>query len=426
MGAQLDRYIRNWLYWVLHAPRQTGKTTFLQGWMKKLNAAGEVVACYVSVERCQGLSDIERAMPAICDAIREYAAVFLGASFVPSLPEVSPASMLSEILATWSKLADPKPLVVLFDEVDVLQDQAVIIFLRQLRGGFAARGIGMFPTSVALVGMRDLRDYLVRRKDGMPLNPGSPFNINEDSVTIANFSREDIENLTKQHQEATGQRFEPGTLDRIWQLTRGQPWLTNALCKKYVWTLCPEGEAVTVSHVEAARELLITARAVHLDSLAERLRDPRVKSIVQTIITGDIDPNLTIGDDFRLCIDLGLVTLEEGTPAIANPIYREVIARVLSQGMQDAIPTPEFLWKPPPGQAGSGCPPCGVSTLLGRTQRYLGGQSRLSGGLPSSPSDGLLAAHRQRGRSYRKGVCSRSRSGRSGCLVRRFLIDHRN
>jgi hypothetical protein len=26
-GAQLHRYIRDQLYWVLHAPRQTGKTT---------------------------------------------------------------------------------------------------------------------------------------------------------------------------------------------------------------------------------------------------------------------------------------------------------------------------------------------------------------------------------------------------------------
>ncbi|MCI5223402.1 MAG: ATP-binding protein, partial [Candidatus Electrothrix sp. AR4] len=32
IGASLDRYIRDELYWVLHAPRQTGKTTFLQSW----------------------------------------------------------------------------------------------------------------------------------------------------------------------------------------------------------------------------------------------------------------------------------------------------------------------------------------------------------------------------------------------------------
>jgi hypothetical protein len=35
VGAQLHRYIEDKLYWVLHAPRQTGKTTFLKSWMRK-------------------------------------------------------------------------------------------------------------------------------------------------------------------------------------------------------------------------------------------------------------------------------------------------------------------------------------------------------------------------------------------------------
>ncbi len=215
------------------------------------------------------------------------------------------------------------------------------------RGGFAARGIGLFPVSVALVGMRDLRDYLVRSKDDQALNPGNSFNIKQDSATLANFSREDIYSLVGQHTAETGQTFAPEALDRIWELTRGQPWLTNALCLKCVWTLCPAGEPVTLEQVEEAREMLIRDRAVHLDSLAERLCDPRVKRVVQTIITEDSDPNLTEGDAFRLSLDLGLVTRENGIPSIANPIYREVTARVLSQGMQDAIPRPEFHWKTP-------------------------------------------------------------------------------
>ena len=56
VGAQLDRYISNKLYWVLHAPRQVGKTTFLQSWVREINAGGEAVACYVSVEDCQKMS----------------------------------------------------------------------------------------------------------------------------------------------------------------------------------------------------------------------------------------------------------------------------------------------------------------------------------------------------------------------------------
>ncbi|MCI5223224.1 MAG: hypothetical protein D3924_11250 [Candidatus Electrothrix sp. AR4] len=37
---------RDELYWILHAPRQTGKSTFLQSWMQEINAETEAVACY--------------------------------------------------------------------------------------------------------------------------------------------------------------------------------------------------------------------------------------------------------------------------------------------------------------------------------------------------------------------------------------------
>jgi hypothetical protein len=257
--------------------------------------------------------------------------------------------MLSDTLHQWAALVAPKPLVVLFDEVDVLQYQAMVSFLRQLRSGFSKRGVGVFPVSVALVGMRDLRDYLVRSKDGVALNPGSPFNIKEDSATLSSFSVADVRALVGQHTAETGQVFSDEALALVYELTRGQPWLVNALCKKCVWQLCPKGEPVGIEEVETARELLIQERAVHLDSLAERLRDPRVKRIVQSIMIGESDPTLTGGDDFRLTLDLGLVTMEGGSPAIANPIYRETIARVLSQGIQDAIPAPEFRWKRPDG-----------------------------------------------------------------------------
>jgi hypothetical protein len=65
VGAQLHRYIRDQLYWVLHAPRQTGKTTFLQSWAWEINAGDKAAACYVSLEPCQGIPEPEKAMPDI-------------------------------------------------------------------------------------------------------------------------------------------------------------------------------------------------------------------------------------------------------------------------------------------------------------------------------------------------------------------------
>lgn len=349
--SNLDRYLHQKLYWILHAPRQTGKTTFLQTWMREINASSQAIACYVSVERCQGIPDIERAIPGVCSAIQEYAKDF-GVP-VPDRPDKDsdPGSLLSKILKNWSELCAPKPLIILFDEVDTLEGPAMISFLRQLRGGFASRGVGRFPVSVALVGMRDLRDYLAQSKDGVSVNPGSPFNIKEDSATLANFSRDDVVALLAQHTTETGQVFKPEAVEAIWYWTQGQPYLVNALAKQCVWHITKEdfSRPITGDMVLEAKEYLIQARTTHLDALAERLKQPEVRKVVETIMIGEMDPEMAQDRGFELCLDLGLVTLERGIPNIANPLYREVLPRALNYGMQIAVPYPEYVWQNPNG-----------------------------------------------------------------------------
>jgi hypothetical protein len=87
------------------------------------------------------------------------------------------------------------------------------------------------------------------------------------------------------------------------------------------------------------------ARETHLDALAYRLEDPAIRRLMDTLITGDSDPSLAEGETFRLCLDLGLVTIEGGSPTVANPIYREVIARHLTYSPQLAIPQPAWQWE---------------------------------------------------------------------------------
>jgi len=350
VGAQLNRYISDKLYWVLHAPRQTGKTTFLQSWMKEINAGDEAISCYVSVERCQGVEEAERAMPALCSSIQE-SAIKYGLP-IPELSNgIDPYSMLSHILLNWSILVAPKPLVILFDEVDVLVGETMVSFLRQLRGGFATRGIGLFPVSIVLVGMRDLKDYITASKDGIAPNPGSPFNIKADSAVLANFQKEDIVQLFAQRTTENGQLITQEALDYVYDRTKGQPWIVNNLFMRATMRILDKDstETVTLAHVEEACQQMILARETHLDALAYRLKEPGVRDVIQTIITGDSDPNLTERDSFRLCLDLGLVAFERGTPVIANPIYREVIVRQLTFGQQSAISEPEWVWELPDG-----------------------------------------------------------------------------
>ena len=213
IGAQLDRYIGDKLYWVLHAPRQTGKTTFLQYWAREINSGNEAVACYVSIERCQRLSEPERCMPDLCKVIQEYA----GFSNLP-VPEFSmdtPYSMLSEVLNHFSSLIAPKPLVMLFDDVNALEGDAMISFLSQLRSGFMIRSIGKFPVSIALAGIRDVNTPTF--KDGVLSSSLIPFNIKADSVLLDNFTLDEVKRLFAQRTEETGQTINEDALEYVFE-----------------------------------------------------------------------------------------------------------------------------------------------------------------------------------------------------------------
>jgi len=345
VGAQLHRYVRDSLYWVLHAPRQTGKTTFLKSWEKEINARSEAIACYVSIESCQGITGRAEAMVNIHKAVCAFAKK-AGAP-IPELPSGDAEFLLHRTMQTWAELVAPKPLVVLFDETDVLEGEALIYFLRQLRTGFADRGVGKFPVSVALVGMRDLKDYVTAAKGGVAPNPGSPFNIKADSAVLSNFSQVDVENLFAQRTAENGQAISMDAIEYVHEQSKGQPWIVNTLFMRATMRVLDEScaETVTLAHVKEAREQMVLARETHLDALAYRMENPGIRKVMESLIIGAADPLLADSEDFRLCLDLGLVSKEQGTLSVANPIYREVLARHLTYSPQLAMPEPDWQWE---------------------------------------------------------------------------------
>ncbi|MDR1023502.1 MAG: hypothetical protein LBL94_09580, partial [Prevotellaceae bacterium] len=352
VGGQLHRYIKDKLYWVLHAPRQTGKTTFLKSWMREINASGEAVACYVSVEDCQGVTEREETMVTIYRDIYDHAK-YAGLP-IPELEYDTTESLLRATLSKWAELVAPLPLIVLFDEVDVLEGEALINFLRQLRGGFASRGVGIFPVSIALVGMRDLKDYITAAKGGKAPNPGSPFNVKEDSASLSNFQKHDIVNLFAQRTKEIGQQITPEAIDYVYDQSKGQPWIVNSLFKRATMRVLDEesAETVTVEHVKQARQQMIEARETHLDALGERLRDPGIKNVIQTIIVGSTDLSMgRTNRDVELAMDLGLISWSaEAGFTIANPIYEEIMTRYLNSGYHDNLPPPStWKWQNPDG-----------------------------------------------------------------------------
>ncbi|NJN23626.1 MAG: ATP-binding protein, partial [Acaryochloridaceae cyanobacterium RL_2_7] len=219
---------------------------------------------------------------------------------------------------------------IFMDEIDALGGITLLSILRQLRDGYGNRPQN-FPHSVALVGLRDVRDYKIASGGSDRLNTASPFNIKVESLTLRNFNRTEIAQLYVQHTDATGQSFNPDAVDQVYDLTQGQPWLVNALARQAVQTLeTDRRRPITLKHIEEAKELLIQRRDTHIDSLAERLREPRVKAIIEPILVGS-ELGAVPNDDVEFLLDLGLCRIDEtGNLAIANPIYREVLPRTLA------------------------------------------------------------------------------------------------
>lgn len=324
-------------YFILHAPRQTGKTSSLLALMAHLNRQGRYRCLYINVEMAQSArEDVGRAMRAILGELASRARThldddWLDGHWVEILEQSGAERAFTEILTRWSAHSD-RPLVLLIDEIDALIGDTLVAVLRQLRAGYDKRPAA-FPQTVVLCGVRDVRDYRIHSAHSREIiTGGSAFNIKAESIRLGNFTAADVVALYRQHTAETGQPFTPEALALIWDLTRGQPWLVNALGYQLCFrnpTTRVRAVTITAPLVEQAKEVLIARRDTHLDQLADKLREPRVRRVIAPILAGEDAPGQLPVDDVQYVRDLGLITTD-GQIEIANPIYREVIPRELT------------------------------------------------------------------------------------------------
>ena len=194
--------------------------------------------------------------------------------------------------------------------------------------------------------MRDVRDYKVASGGSRRLNTSSPFNVKVKSLTLRNFTGEEVSQLYNQHTAETGQPFANGAVQRAFHLTQGQPWLVNALVKEVVEEVVTDAaQPITVEHIEVAKEIIIQRQDTHLDSLTSILQEDRVRAVIEPMLAGQ-ELGDTHQDDVQFLTDLGLCRMSlQGGLIIANPIYQEVLPQVLSQTPQASLPqiTPSWL-----------------------------------------------------------------------------------
>jgi hypothetical protein len=329
----------------LRAARQTGKTTSAMWLVHHYQAGDRFRALWVDVQTAREQPDPAQALRTVLNE--------LDLAVARALPDVGPPRERERLLedpqtAVLRYLGDlaarcPRPLVVLVDEADGLVGAAMVSFLTQLRQGYIGRHETPFPYSVVLIGLREVRDYVLTQEERRAvtwLGTSSPFNIGAEVATLVPFSAADVAALLAQHTAATGQRFLPEAAQLVFDLSQGQPWLVNALADMAVERdVRDRSVAITAEHIDAARETLIRERRTHIDSLVARLREPRVRAILDPMLAGDRTAGDVLDDDFAYVLGLGLIREQRTGFVIANPIYREVIPRALTYIQQMQIPT---------------------------------------------------------------------------------------
>ncbi|MBF0536860.1 MAG: ATP-binding protein [Nitrospirae bacterium] len=119
------------------------------------------------------------------------------------------------------------PVILFIDEFDNLPPQLIDRLVNQFRDMYLDRDSYLLH-GLALIGVRAVL--------GVESERGSPFNVQR-SMHIPNFSKEEVSGLFQQYINETGQVIEPAVINKVCDVTRGQPglvgWFGEILTEKY-------------------------------------------------------------------------------------------------------------------------------------------------------------------------------------------------
>ena len=338
--------IRQQRYFVMHAPRQTGKTSCMLALRDYLNNEDDYIAVYANVEGGQAArNERDAVVRSTCDTLAEQFRLVLGNDLPLQIRDEVRRSETDSMLSIYlRRLSEslPKPIVLIIDEIDALVGDSLVAILRQIRSGYADRPKA-FPQTIILCGVRDVRDYRIVLSNQDIITGGSAFNIKTESLRLGNFSKEEIQELYMQHTQETGQIFDEACFPMVWDATEGQPWLVNALGREVTYKMRENRDRnvrIIPEMIDKAIENLIYRRDTHIDILIDKLEEPRVRRVIEPMLANseEADDGLIPTDDIQYVEDMGLIKRERGKPRrIANGIYREIIPRELTWSTQDTL-----------------------------------------------------------------------------------------
>jgi len=307
-------------YFSMFAPRQSGKTTFLEGIRAELHKDKTYVAIILSFQKYKSL-DIPRFYSLLEEKFHRQLITRLEEVQCEKTETVkqfldgfhlSDHVSFSQLFEELNRIIQFKKIVVFIDEFDGIPPGDLANFLYALRDLYLEyKGVKQKALySVGLIGIRNITKLVV---GGV-----SPFNI-ADHVELPPFSLNNVRELYAQYTEETNQPFTEDAVKKVYEETSGQPWLVNRLGTILTVNVKPKtAEPIDEKDVEKAIQLLLTEKNDHFDNLYEKAK--LYKETFVEIVFDHIGyyPD---DEDQSWLEQYGLIKNKDGHAVVANNIY---------------------------------------------------------------------------------------------------------
>lgn len=309
-------------YFSIFAPRQSGKTTYLEDFCHKLEKESTYVAIILSFQRYKDL-DKQKFYQLIQKDLYIQLINRLDAVNCPKLGPVkayldshnlSDHISFSDLFEELNRIIEFKKTVIFIDEFDSIPINELENFLTTLRELYQKykKHKDKALYSIGLVGIRNITKLVV---GGV-----SPFNI-ADQVKLPPFSLKNIRDLYAQYTEATNQPFTEGAVKKVREETAGQPWLVNRLGTILTVDIKPETtDPITAEDVEKAISILLYEENSHFDNITEKAKQHK-ETFIDVVFNGV--GNIPGDDEQSLLLTHGLIKAEGKSVLVSNPIYKK-------------------------------------------------------------------------------------------------------
>lgn len=338
----LDGIQKDLNYYAITAPRQTGKTTFMQQLINKINEdefhRRETI--YITLEDLTGVEKGEfysNMARKIISCLRNkysiqpeslltiYKNVSSNLDFEDFLIELSNASLCAKTgdneILFHSERQKIHKYVIFIDEIDCMPKEIALEFIKTIRAIFSQRSFikGYDNYSFIISGAVDLAK--------LTLGKTSPYNIAE-QIDLRDFEEEEVISMTEAALQEIGAGFYGSFPKELFKATNGHPCLTQKLCAKIIDDLMSTNrDAIQEDDLTRHIDGLIESGDITLKTTWEKVKDTENLEILQRIMR-DEEIKYNEFDEFSYELKLsGAIGNNHGLCKIRNSIYREFFSK---------------------------------------------------------------------------------------------------